>query len=101
MGKLDELMGKDSSGEEFDFMGEDTVQAGDETATGGNPKSEYTGFKNYPQTKVGVCDLEATLEARKRADSPRGLDIEQFLTEYKISGSVDIEHLLHGPLPSD
>jgi len=77
--------------EDFDFMGGDekTQVAGkkskDKIATGGNPE-------------IGNLTREVILEARKRAASPKGLVIDEFLKEFKII-SMDVDAVLHGPLP--
>lgn len=82
---------KSEGSSDFDFMGADekTKVAGtkSETATSGNPE-------------LGVLNLATVTEARKRADSPAGLDIAAFMEEFKLV-SMDTEHVLNGPLPKE
>ncbi len=103
---------KSKGSEDFDFMGQNdkTRQAGkkDGTATSGSPRDES---EKEEDTKGKVSEsasesaplthftLKLVLEARKRAASPKGLDIELFLKEHNLQGSFDIETVLHGPLP--
>ncbi|MCP4489001.1 MAG: hypothetical protein GY820_17065 [Gammaproteobacteria bacterium] len=103
---------KSKGSEDFDFMGENekTQVAGSKLskkqqgiATSGNPKSSRKQKKAPVAPKRTGLTLAVVQEARKRACSPRGLDIEAFLQEFKLqnAGSLDIESLLNGPLPTE
>lgn len=102
---------RSAGSEDFDFMGENekTKTAGPKIskqqagiATGGNPngKPEDTEPEESPAAQtMGELDLATVLEARKRAESKSGLDIEAFVKEFKIL-SFDVEQVLNGPLPA-
>ena len=101
---------KSKGSEDFDFMGENskTKVAGaksgkpidDETATSGNPEEESEQEKLSRPKEIGSITREITLEARRRSNTPKGLDISAFVQEFKLL-DMDVEHVLNGPLPTE
>ena len=81
--------------EEFDFIR-------DETATSGSPNNAegVVSDEETPELVLGALTPEVIAEARRLAESKKGLDINSFFTKHQLV-NVSIDRLLHGKLDKD
>jgi len=79
--------------DDFDFIQEDESE--EETATSGNPKVSEAELSN-----IGALTPEIIAEARKLAQSKKGLEIDAFFKKYSLV-NMNLDRLLHGKLKED